>query len=56
MSEHQCSDVIHKAIRKGRAHWVCCECGVDVSLMFVLYAQAVDLQDAEKKDVINAEQ
>lgn len=52
MSQHKCINVIDKAEKKGRAKWVCCECGADVSLMFVLYWQAVN--DSENKDVVNA--
>lgn len=42
----KCFDHIDKAERKGRARYVCSNCGRDVSLMWVLYQEAAS-------DIIN---
>lgn len=40
--ECECIKHIDKAMKKGRAHWVCSECGKDVSMMYVLYMESVN--------------
>jgi hypothetical protein len=37
-----CFKNIDKAVRKGRAHYVCVKCGGDVSLMWFYYQQAIE--------------
>jgi len=37
-----CFKHIDKAIRKGRASYVCSECGEDVSMESLLYQQAIN--------------
>ena len=36
-----CLKNLNNAVRKGRAHRVCPVCGTDISLMWVLYQDAV---------------
>jgi len=37
------------AIKKGRAHWVCPICGWDISLSYVLWAEATQMNTENSK-------
>jgi hypothetical protein len=36
-----CNHDLENAVPNGRAYWLCPLCGADVSLIYVLYAEAV---------------
>lgn len=40
-NNHHCMQCIDKAILVSRATWKCAECGKDVSMMYVLWAEAM---------------
>jgi hypothetical protein len=47
-----CFDFLDKAVRKGRAFYVCSVCGEDVSIAWFYYMQAIlDLENPTKKDI-----
>lgn len=49
----KCDDLCDpsKAVRKGRATWVCAECGSDISLLFYLYQEALMQGEEIKKEM-----
>lgn len=55
MSDYQTMCCQKAPVRKGRAHYICPECGYDVTFELVMYYKSLDLDSAQDFNLTNKE-